>query len=432
MSNRRLWALACLLLMAAAVVLACVIAIGSFPNGLGVLACVVLAALAAWHGIRRRGAERLIFGAVAALLLVGALVLVIVERNLVANLIVIAAVVASVACARSAFRARIHLPRAKPPKRAVLLYNTRSGGGKAERFKLAEEARKRGIEPIELTPGHDLEQLVRDAVAGGADGLAMAGGDGSQAIVAMVAAELGLPYACIPAGTRNHFALDLGVDRDDVVGALDAFVDGGERVVDLAEVNGRVFVNNVSLGLYAEAVQRQGYREAKLRTLLNTVPDVLGPDGDPPDLSWSGEHGRSRAAAILVSNNAYRLGRAVNNGTRPRMDEGKLGITVIGTDENGAGGQSGHLGWRQWNAPTFELEAAGSVPAGIDGEAVVLESPLRFVSRPQALRVRIAPSHPGASPSAFEPDSAWESIATLARMAFVGEAPASTPQIEGG
>ena len=114
----------------------------------------------------------------------------------------------------------------------------------------------RGIEPIELRPGDDLEQLVRDAVADGADGLAMAGGDGSQAIVAAIAAEHDLPYACIPAGTRNHFALDLGVDRDDVVGALDAFVDGGERRVDLAEVNGRVFVNNVSLGLYAEAVQR--------------------------------------------------------------------------------------------------------------------------------------------------------------------------------
>ena len=113
----------------------------------------------------------------------------------------------------------------------------------------------------------------------GADGLAMAGGDGSQAIVAKVAAEKGLPYACIPAGTRNHFALDLGVDRDDVVGALDAFVDGGERTVDLAEVNGRVFVNNVSLGVYAEAVQRSEYRDAKLRTLLDTVPDALGPEG---------------------------------------------------------------------------------------------------------------------------------------------------------
>ena len=144
---------------------------------------------------------------------------------------------------------------------------------------MAAEARARGIEPIELGPSDDLERFVREAVAGGADGLAMAGGDGSQAVVAAIAAELDLPYACVPAGTRNHFALDLGVDRDDVVGALDAFVDGGERRVDLAVVNGRVFVNNVSLGLYADAVQREGYREAKLRTLLDTVPEVLGPGG---------------------------------------------------------------------------------------------------------------------------------------------------------
>ena len=88
-----------------------------------------------------------------------------------------------------------------------------------------------------------------------------------------------LPFACIPAGTRNHFALDLGVDRNDVVGALDAFVNGGERRVDLAEVNGRVFVNNVSLGLYADAVQREGYRDAKLHTVLDTVPEFGGAAG---------------------------------------------------------------------------------------------------------------------------------------------------------
>ena len=160
----------------------------------------------------------------------------------------------------------------------------------------------------------------------------MAGGDGSQAIVAMVAAEHGLPYACIPAGTRNHFALDLGVDRDDVVGALDAFVDGGERRVDLAEVNGRVFVNNVSLGLYAEAVQRAGYREAKIRTLLDTVPEMVGPDAEAPHLSWAGPDGASSAVALLVSNNSYRLGRALGSGTRPRIDQRDAGSGRAGPD----------------------------------------------------------------------------------------------------
>ncbi|MGB0096424.1 MAG: diacylglycerol kinase family protein [Solirubrobacteraceae bacterium] len=135
----------------------------------------------------------------------------------------------------------------------MLLYNPLSGAGKAARLHLADEARSRGIESIELRPGDDLAEVVHRAVARGADAVAMAGGDGSQAAVAAIASELGLAYACIPAGTRNHFALDLGVDRADVIGALHAFVDGGERRVDLAEVNGRVFVNSVSLGLYATA-----------------------------------------------------------------------------------------------------------------------------------------------------------------------------------
>ena len=147
----------------------------------------------------------------------------------------------------------------------------------------------------------------------------MAGGDGSQAIVAAIAAELDLPYACVPAGTRNHFALDLGVDRDDVVGALDAFVGGGERRVDLGEVNGRVFVNNVSLGVYAEAVQRSGYRDAKLRR-CSTRCRTRGPSGSGLDLRWTGPDGQehSSGAVILVSNNRYRLGRAV--GSNPPRD----------------------------------------------------------------------------------------------------------------
>src|SRR5207244_2015637 len=186
------------------------------------------------------------------------------------------------------------------PQRPVLYFNPLSGGGKAERFHLADEARARGIEPVELRRGDDLSSLVRGAVGRGADGLAMAGGDGSQAIVAGIAADLGLPYACVPAGTRNHLALDLGVDRNDVVGALDAFVDGGERRVDLAEVNGRVFVNNVSLGIYAEAVQRPGYRDAKIRTILDTVPDALGPEGGGLDLSWRGPGGHEHHSGAAV------------------------------------------------------------------------------------------------------------------------------------
>jgi hypothetical protein len=247
----------------------------------------------------------------------------------------------------------------------------------------------------------------------------MAGGDGSQAIVAMIAAERDLPYACIPAGTRNHFALDLGVDREDVVGALDAFVGGAERRVDLAEVNGRVFVNNVSLGLYADAVQRAGYREAKIRTLLDTVPDALGPDAEPPRLHWRGPGGDESGAAVLVSNNSYRLGRALSSGTRPRLDRGRLGIAVFEPTPGAAGGARAGARWlQQWSSPAFELRSDAPVPAGIDGEATVLEPPLQFQILTQALRVRIAPHHPGASPSALEPDAPLETIVALTKIAL--------------
>ena len=148
-----------------------------------------------------------------------------------------------------------HLARVGRAAYPVLIMNPKSGGGKAEQFHLADECRKRGIEPVVLKPGDDLLQLAEDAIAGGADVIGMAGGDGSQALVASVAARHGVPHVCVPAGTRNHFALDLGLDRSDVVGALDAFTDGVERRIDLAVVNGRTFVNNASLGLYAEIVQ---------------------------------------------------------------------------------------------------------------------------------------------------------------------------------
>jgi diacylglycerol kinase family enzyme len=386
--------------------------VSSFPRGLILAALLVAAAVAAWHGLLRTGLPRVVGLGVAALLVVAALVLVIADSGILDLALIGAGAFATVATAKAAFAVHVPLPEAPDPAHPVLFFNPKSGGGKAERFKLADEARARGIEPIELTRGADLEQLVRGAVAGGADALAMAGGDGSQAVVAAIAAELDLPYACIPAGTRNHFALDLGVDRDDVVGALDAFVDGREKRVDLAEVNGRVFVNNVSLGLYAEAVQREGYREAKIRTILDTVPDALGPDGGGLGLRWRGPDRRehSAAAAILVSNNRYRLGKAVGSGTRPCIDDGLLGITVAGRGE-------GRRGWREWTAPEFEVRSDGAVPAGVDGEALVLDAPLRFVIRPGVLRVRVASAHPGASPSTALPERSLDTPRELLAIA---------------
>ena len=291
--GRRITALLALVLFAAGVVIAVVEIIRDFPRGPVVIVLLVIGALAAWHAVKRRGYPRYILLAGFALLVVAAVIVVLTGERLGVGLVAVALLLASVGLAGRVFTARVALPAAEPPKRAVVIWNPKSGGGKALSNNLADEARARGIEPIELKPGDDLEQLVRDAVAAGADGLAAAGGDGTQALVASIAAEHDLPFACIPAGTRNHFALDLGVDRDDVVGALDAFVTGGEHRVDLAEINGRVFVNNASLGIYAEAVQREGYRDAKLRTMLDTMPDVLGSQQTDAtsDLGWRGPDG---------------------------------------------------------------------------------------------------------------------------------------------
>ena len=418
MLNRRLSAIASLLLLGAACVLAIVLAVQRFPRGLSVVACVVLAVTLAWWALTQRGAGRAAGAAGAGAALGGAVALVVLEGRVLEDALILAGLVLSVEMARRVFSVDTELPAASRPKHAVLFYNPKSGGGKAERFHVAREARKRGVEPVELHLGDDLATLVHDAIENGADAVGVAGGDGTQAIVAAIAADRGLPYVCVPAGTRNHFALDLGVDRDDVVGALDAFTDGGERMVDLAEVNGRVFVNNVSLGVYAEAVQKSGYREAKLRTIADTVPEVLGTGGERLDLRWTGVDGRDHAtgAVVLVSNDPYRLGRALASGTRPRLDAGVLGVAVLAAGRGAGGGKR----VQEWSTPSFEVRSDGPVAAGIDGEAVKLEPPVRFRSRPGALRVRIAPQHPGASPSADIPADPQDAIRALARIAIHG------------
>ena len=285
-----------------------------------------------------------------------------------------------------------------PPRRPVLFVNPRSGDGKAARARLAERARAKGIEAVILAPGQDLAALAREAVTAGADTLGMAGGDGSLAVVAAAAAAHGIPFVCVPAGTRNHFALDVGVDRHDLVGALDAFTGGIERQIDTAEVNGRLFLNNASLGIYGEAVRSPAYRDAKTRTLLEIAAEVMGPSAEAPAMCLVDDQGREHhhLAVVLVSNNPYALDRPLVRGTRPAMDSGQLGIVVLD-----APGDSPHSPGQAWTAPRLEVNAPAPVHAGVDGEAVDLSPPLRFAIRPAALRVRISPRHPGASPSAL-------------------------------
>ena len=420
--TRRFAALTALVLGVVALVLMTVVAIVDFRRGAAGLILLVLALWAAWQGTVRRGAFH-VAGWGAGVLLSIVVVALLISARPVLVISEITALGLSLLVGGYALRIRVHLPPAPRPQHPVLFWNPHSGGGKTLRYRLPKEARARGIEPVELTPAKDFEQQIIEALDAGADALAMAGGDGSQATAARIAAERGLPFACIPAGTRNHFALDLGVDRNDIVGALDAFVDGGERLIDLGEVNGQVFINNISIGLYGDAVQHAGYRDAKIRTVLETVTEVLITE-QRQELQWRSPDGKNHegAVAIVVSNNRYRLGYVLADGTRPRLDEGLLGVTVLSMpgDEPGA---------RTWVTSTFEVQAPGPVPVGADGEARVLEPPLRFRIRPAVLRCRIARHHPGASPSAFQPDGAWALIRTLMGLA-AGRDPRPLPRTE--
>ena len=278
------------------------------------------------------------------------------------------------------------------PVHPVLVVNPKSGGGKAQRYDLVGRCNDRGIETLVMKEGDDLASLATAAVSSGADVIGMAGGDGSQAIVAAVASRHDIPYVCIPAGTRNHFALDIGVNREDVIGALDGFHLGSERRIDLAHVNGRVFVNNASIGFYGTVVQSPEYRDAKLRTVIAMLPDLVGPGAAPFDLRFSDPGGAEYATAqlVMVSNNLYQLDPLGGRGTRRMMDKGTLGVVVVPD-----GPPLRHV--REWTTRRFEIDSGAAIDVGLDGEAIRLEPPLRFESLPAALRIRVPAGrrHPG-------------------------------------
>lgn len=288
------------------------------------------------------------------------------------------------------------------PQHPVLIANRKSGGGKFDKFGLADIAADMGIEVVILTPGDDLEQLARDALARGADCLGMAGGDGSQALVAAVASENGVPFVCISAGTRNHFALDLGLDREDPRAGMVAFKEAEEHFIDYATVGDRLFVNNVSMGVYATIVQRDEYRDAKLETSKDLLPTLLGERNEPFDLQFRTPDGQDVDGAflILVSNNPYVLGPKLDVSQRRSMTTGKLGVfavnartgadaaTLLARSTLGLGARDPHI--HQFEATEFVVDShSGTAFAGVDGEALELPTPLDFKIHPGGLRIRL-------------------------------------------
>ena len=263
--------------------------------------------------------------------------------------------------------------------RGLLLVNPRSGDARPSADELRDEAVRRGVRVHLLGDGDDLARIAGEADA---DALGMAGGDGSLAPVAAVAIERGLPLVVVPFGTRNHFARDVGLDRDDPVAALDAFTAGRERRVDVGRVNGQPFLNNVSLGAYARLVhRRETHRRrrealARLRALL-----LLARDHEPLGLSVDGDPVETHVA--LVANNDYQLD-LFSLGERERIDEGRLHLYLAHGLLPGS--------WEERDGERFVIDSRrGRLRAAIDGEPAALETPLEFTAEPRALRVLLPP-----------------------------------------
>jgi diacylglycerol kinase family enzyme len=312
-------------------------------------------------------------------------------------------------------------------KRPFLVMNPRSGGGKVARFGLREKAEALGAEVV-LVEGPevvDVAALARDAVARGADLLGVAGGDGTQALVAGIAADHDLPFLVVSAGTRNHFALDLGLDRDDPATCLDGLTDGVELRVDLGMVGGRTFVNNASFGAYAEIVQSPAYRDDKARTTLQMLPDELaGHRGarlcvQVADVTIDGPQ------AVLVSNDPYGSTDLAGLGRRARLDRGVLGLVTVSVANARQAvallRRSRQRGLIWYAAASVVVDAdSAEIPVGVDGEAILMPTPVRCATVPGALRVRVPKNRPGVPPA--KPAIDW---VRLRRLAFSRGTPGS-------
>jgi diacylglycerol kinase family enzyme len=391
----------------------------------GILMALPAAVIAGWHVVSRRGLPRVMAGLVV-LVAVVAPVLHVVAHRPAALLVTLLLFGFSMASARFALRPVGRRPRrgrrrsgarAVTAGRAVLLLNPRSGSGRLTEIDLGDLARLSDVDVVRVGPGEDLASLAEAAVAGGACVVGVAGGDGSMGSVAGVAARHGVPFVCVPTGTRNNFARDLGLDPRDVARTMTAFRNGTDIRVDVAEVNGRVFVNNVSLGLYPALLGSRHYRHSKVRAVLEQLPDVIGPESTPLPLRFRAPDGtpHSGVHALLVSNNAYRLGGLGHGAWRPQLNTGSLGVLSVKADGGRAVARltalelfgRGHLssGYRRWTTERLDVHADGPVTAALDGEPAPLEPLLRFTSRPGALLVRLPSSRPRTSTRAL----VWES-----------------------
>jgi diacylglycerol kinase family enzyme len=373
------------------------------------LAGAVVTLTAAYYFLSRRGVVRWVSAAVAVLAPIAVIVAHALAGLLWVAIVAVAVWVLAGVAARLALAGDLRTDWRMPEYPAqpaaahpFLIMNPRSGGGKVGRFDLKRKAESLGAE-VFLMDGPeevDVAAVAQDAVARGADLLGVAGGDGTQALVAGVAAQHRIPFVVITAGTRNHFALDLGLDREDPAASLDALSDGVELHVDLGMIGGQTFVNNASFGAYAEVVESPAYRDDKVGTTLELLPDLLQGHNGARLVAQAGGTLLEAPQALLVANNPYGMGDVAGLGRRARLDGGILG--VISVNVSSAAQAAGLLRGRNatgvtvLSAKRIEITTdAPQIPVGIDGESVSLPAPVVCTIHPGALRVWVPRNRPG-------------------------------------
>ena len=294
---------------------------------------------------------------------------------------------------------------------AVIL-NGRSGSGAAVASvrRIRELCDEAGREVLVTTAsGKGIERAARAAVEGGCDMLVAGGGDGTIGTVAGIAAKAGLPFGVLPLGTRNHFARDLGLPLD-LDGAIQVILAGETRTVDLGEVNGRIFINNSSIGVYPRLVRmRERLRKYGLAKWTAALWALLAVLRRHPfmavRITADGETMVRRTPFVFIGNNEYRM-EGLSAARRESLNDGLLALYVM----NASGRRS--LLWLGWQilrgrtADLAELERFSVAEAEIelrrsathvalDGELLTVRGALTYRVLPEALEVCAAASADG-------------------------------------
>jgi diacylglycerol kinase family enzyme len=288
----------------------------------------------------------------------------------------------------------------------------KGGGGDAEASLRGAFAAAGVDADIRLTdPEHIFDALQEGAAAPGLDALVAGGGDGTLSCAAGHLAGTGRPLGILPLGTLNHLARDAGIPSglDEAAAVIAA---GHIREIDLAEVNGRIFVNNSSVGLYPdmvrlrEAEQERRGRGKRLAMLSASLATLRHFRRHRLWISAAGMEAPVRTPMLFVGNNRYQV-NLFGLGRRDALDEGELCLYAIRARSRlhlfwaGIRGIFGRLDQQRdfVTAYVAELEVSadrGQLIIAADGETVRMEMPLRYRILPRALRLIVpAPESSG-------------------------------------